>query len=172
MSTGSPTLPERPAQGDAPPRRRPDAAALAVALLLAGIGALIFWSTARTAPVAQYARIGPTVFPYAIAAAFGLLSLGTAVAAWRGGFPARDTDRYGPLGWIICGLVAQMLLLNIAGFSVATGILFAATARGFGRGPLWQTIPVGIVFAFVIWFVFSRGLSLTIPEGPLERLVP
>ena len=37
----------------------------------------------------------------------------------------------------------QLLLLKTAGFSIATGLLFAFTAKGFGRGPLWLTIPVG-----------------------------
>jgi putative tricarboxylic transport membrane protein len=49
--------------------------------------------------------------------------------------------------------------------------LFAATARGFGRGPLWLTIPLGIVLSFAVWFVFSKGLQLTLPAGPLERLI-
>ncbi|MGV6875174.1 tripartite tricarboxylate transporter TctB family protein [Pseudochelatococcus sp. B33] len=168
MSTGTPTGPER---RDAQPRR-PDIAALAVAVMLVGLAALVFWSTSRMGAVAQYARIGPTVFPYTVAAGLAVLALATAVAAWRGDFPERETDHYGPVAWITGGLVAQMLLLNTAGFSVATGVLFAATARGFGRGPLWKTIPIGVVFAFVIWFAFSRGLNLTIPEGPLERLVP
>lgn len=168
-----PAAPPPPSPAGAQPaRRRPDVAAFAVAALLAGLSALIFWSTARMGSVALYARIGPTAFPYAVAAGLGLLALGTAVAAWRGDFPAREPDNYGPVAWIVGGLVAQMLLLNTAGFSLATGVLFAATARGFGRGPLWQTIPIGTAFAFVIWFLFSRGLSLTIPEGPLERLIP
>jgi putative tricarboxylic transport membrane protein len=48
--------------------------------------------------------------------------------------------------------------------------MFAAAARGFGRGPLWVTIPVGIVFSFVVWVVFAKGLQLTLPAGLLERL--
>ena len=55
---------------------------------------------------------------------------------------------------------------------IATGLLFAATARGFGRGPLWMTVPIGIVFAFVVWFIFAKGLQLSLPAGPLERLIP
>ena len=61
--------------------------------------------------------------------------------------------------WIVGGLVAQMLLLKFAGFSIATGLLFALTARGFGRGPLWLTFPIGIVFALVIWVIFARGAA-------------
>ena len=95
----------------------------------------------------MYARVGPTTFPYVIAAGLAALAVGTAVSAWRGGFPEREADHAGPILWIVGGLVAQMLLLKPAGFSIATGVLFACAARGFGRGPLWLTVPIGIVFA-------------------------
>jgi putative tricarboxylic transport membrane protein len=49
-------------------------------------------------------------------------------------------------------------------------LLFAAAARGFGRGPLWLTVPIGIVFSFVFWVIFAKGLQLTLPSGPLENL--
>jgi putative tricarboxylic transport membrane protein len=100
------------------------------------------------------------------------LSVGTVLDAVRRKFPARDHDNYNPIWWIIGGLVTQLLLLTTVGFSVATGILFAFTAKAFGRGPLWQTIPIGIVFAFVVWFIFAKGLQLSLPAGPLERLIP
>ena len=74
--------------------------------------------------------------------------------------------------WIIGGLALQMLLLKVAGFSIATGLLFAFAARGFGRGPLWMTIPIGIVFSLFVWVIFARILQLSLPAGPLEALVP
>jgi putative tricarboxylic transport membrane protein len=37
---------------------------------------------------------------------------------------------------------------------------------------LWLTLPIGFVLAFAIWFVFSRGLQLSLPAGPIERLIP
>ena len=94
------------------------------------------------------------------------------VSAWRGRFPAREHDRVAPMLWIIGGLAAQMLTLRALGFSVATGLLFALAARGFGRGPLWMTLPIGIAFSFLLWLIFARGLQLSLPQGPLERLVP
>jgi putative tricarboxylic transport membrane protein len=152
--------------------RRPDRAALVIAALLAVLAAVILWQT-RAMPVAgQYARVGPTTFPYVIAACLAALAAGTAVSAWRGGFPEREADRAGPILWIVGGLALQMLLLKTAGFSIATGALFALTARGFGRGPLWLTLPVGVAFAFVVWLIFARLLQLSLPAGPLERLVP
>jgi putative tricarboxylic transport membrane protein len=152
--------------------RRPDRAGLVIAVLLALLAGVIFWQTRAMPVTAQYARVGPTTFPYVVAAGLALLAAGTAVSAWRGGFPEREADRAGPMLWIVGGLVAQMLLLKTAGFSVATGVLFALAARGFGRGPLWLTLPMGIVFAFVVWLIFARLLNLSLPAGPLERLVP
>jgi len=153
-------------------KRRPDGATLVIAVILAAIAAVIFWQTSQMRVVAVYARVGPTTFPYIVATGLAVLAIITAISAWRGRIPEREQENYGPLFWIVGGLVAQMLLLGLLGFSIATGILFAATAKGFGRGPLWQTLPIGIVFAFIIWFIFARGLQLSLPAGPLERLVP
>lgn len=152
--------------------RRPDGAALFIALVMAVIAGVIIWQTAMMRVPPIQAKIGPTVFPYVIAAGLALLSVGTAISALRGSFPVRTKDNFGPMLWILGGLVGQLLLLSIAGFSIATGILFAFTAKGFGRGPLWQTVPIGIVFAFIVWFIFSHGLQLALPIGPLEHLIP
>ena len=156
----------------APGGRRPDRAALAIAAGLAALAGVVFWQT-RMMPVSgQYARVGPTTVPYVVAAGLAALAVGTALSAWRGGLPEREPDNLGPMLWIVGGLVAQMLLLRTAGFSIATGALFALTARGFGRGPLWLTLPIGVAFAFVVYVVFALGLKLSLPAGPLERLLP
>jgi len=151
-------------------RRRPDRAALVIAALLVLAGIAIAVSTSRMGGVAGYSPVGPKTFPYIIAA--GLLGLGvlTAIEAWRGGFPERDTQAFGPMAWIVGGLALQMLTMKTLGFSLATGLLFAATAKGFGKGPFWMTVPIGIVFSFVIWFIFAKGLQLSLPAGPFEQL--
>jgi putative tricarboxylic transport membrane protein len=151
--------------------RRPDRAALIIAAALALLAAVIFWQTRAMPVAAQYARVGPTTLPYVVAAGLAVLSVGTLLSALRGGFPEREHDRLGPILWIVGGLAAQMLLLKTAGFSIATGVLFAFAARGFGRGPLWLTLPIGVVFAFLIWLIFAGVLQLSLPAGPLEQLV-
>src|SRR3712207_5447830 len=99
-----------------------------------------------------------------------VLSAFTLLSAWRGEFPARDRDEVPPILWIVGGLAAQLLLLPYVGFSIATGLLFAATAKGFGRGPLWFTIPLGIALSFAVFLVFNLLLKLALPAGPLENL--
>ncbi|MBA3449149.1 MAG: tripartite tricarboxylate transporter TctB family protein [Pseudaminobacter sp.] len=157
--------------GDRPhEQRRPDWAVLVIAAVLAFAAIVMAWSTATMGGAAAYARIGPTTFPYVVAACLFILSICTVVAAFRGDFPAREEQNLPPMLWIVGGFAAQMLLLNIVGFSIATGLLFAATAKGFGRGPLWFTIPLGAVLALVIWVIFAKGLQLSLPAGPIERL--
>jgi putative tricarboxylic transport membrane protein len=152
------------------PERRPDRAAFVIAGLLMLAAIAIAVSTAGMGGVAGYSPVGPKTFPYIIAA--GLFGLGvlTAVEALRGDFPDREPQAFEPMAWVVGGLVIQMLTMKTVGFSIATGLLFAAAAKGFGRGPLWQTVPIGIVFSFVVWFVFAKGLQLSLPAGPFERL--
>jgi putative tricarboxylic transport membrane protein len=154
-------------------RAQPDKAAFVVAALLAALGALIAWNAAHlNANLAAYSRVGAAAFPYAIAGLLFAAALGTVAEAAKGEFPDREPLELHRLGWILAGLVAQIILLGFAGFSIATGVLFAFTARGFGGKPLWLTIPIGIVLCFLLYLLVQKGLQLSLPQGPLERLIP
>ncbi|MET3792985.1 tripartite tricarboxylate transporter TctB family protein [Aquamicrobium terrae] len=151
-------------------QRRPDKAALVIAAALAVAAIVIAWSTSQAGGVAGYSPVGPKTFPYIIAGGLFLLSILTAIEAMRGHFPAREVQDFPPMLWVLGGLVAQMLTMKTIGFAFSTGLLFAATARAFGKGPLWMTFPIGVVFALLVWLMFAKGLQLTLPAGPLERL--
>ncbi|MGE0213540.1 MAG: tripartite tricarboxylate transporter TctB family protein [Parvibaculaceae bacterium] len=150
--------------------RGPDRAALVIALVLALFAGGIALSTAYAGGVAAYTSIGPKTVPYIVAACLFGLAIWTAVEAWRGDFPVREPQNIAPMAWIVGGLAIQLLLIKVAGFSIATGLLFAATAYAFGQKRLWLTVPFGIVFSLAVWFVFARGLQLSLPAGPLENL--
>jgi putative tricarboxylic transport membrane protein len=153
-------------------RHRPDWAVLGIALFLAGLAAVVAWDAQHlNSAAATYSRIGAGAFPLGIAGVLAVLAALTALSAFRSGKPEREPLEFGPLAWIVGGLVLQIALLGVAGFSVATGLLFAMTARGFGGKPLWLTIPIGILISFALYVVFSQGLELSLPQGPLERLI-
>lgn len=152
-------------------KRRPDVAALIIAAALALLGAVIAWDASRLGAGGAYARIGPQTIPYAIAICLGLLAVWTVVEAIRGDFPAREKQELAPVAWIVGGLVAQLILIRYVGFSIATAILFALTARGLGKVSLPLALLVGLVLCTAIWFVFARLLALTLPSGPLEHLI-
>ncbi|WJR68619.1 tripartite tricarboxylate transporter TctB family protein [Neorhizobium sp. CSC1952] len=151
-------------------QRRPDGAALAIAAVLVAIAAVIFVDVSRLKGMAGYSQVGPATIPDWIGFALIGLAIWTVVAAFRRDFPEREKQELGPVVWIVAGLAAQMLLLRLAGFSIATGVLFGLTAAGFGKRKLWITIPVGIVLCLVIWLIFAGMLQLSLPAGPLERL--
>ena len=150
--------------------RRPDRAAFVIAAVLALIALVIAVSTMNSGGVMTNTAVGPKTFPYIIAGGLFILAVWTAFEAWRGDFPDREAQDLPPMLWIIGGLTVQLLTMKTVGFSIATGLLFAATAKGFGKGPLWMTVPIGIVFSFVVWIVFAKGLQLSLPAGPFEQL--
>ncbi len=159
-------------QDEGKSRARPDKAVLVIAVVLVGIAALVAWDAAHlSARVSTYSRVGAAAFPYTVAGALAILSLVTAIAAFRGTFPERAPLEIGPLGWVAGGLFLQIAILPFVGFSIATGLMFALVARGFGGKPLWASIPAGIVLSFVLYVLFSKGLQLSLPQGPLERLI-
>ncbi|WP_152044686.1 tripartite tricarboxylate transporter TctB family protein [Aureimonas psammosilenae] len=149
--------------------RRPDWATVVIGVGLAALGVLIAWN-AYGLRGGGYAAVGPKAFPYVIAVALMLLSIWTIVEGLRGDFPEREHDQIQPIVWIVAGLAFQLLTLKLAGFSIATGVLFAATAKAFGKGQIWKTIPIGIVLSFLVWVLFTQALKLSLPAGPLEHL--
>jgi putative tricarboxylic transport membrane protein len=148
--------------------RRPDRAALVIAVALFLLAAIVAWDASRLGTGGAYARIGPQTIPLVIAICLAGLAGWTVFAAYRDDFPEREQQDRAPVLWIVGGLVAQMALIKFTGFSIATGILFAMTARAFGAQRFWFNLPVGIVLAGAVWLLFARGLSLTLPAGPLE----
>ena len=154
--------------GPAQTPRRPDRAALAVAALLVALAALIAWDTSRLGAGGADARIGPQTVPLVIALGLAGLAIWTAIEAIRGDFPKREPQHIAPALWIIGGLVMQMALLRAAGFTIATGLLFAMTARGFGRVNIALALVAGIVLAGFVWFVFARLLQLSLPSAAVE----
>lgn len=149
--------------------RRPDRAALVIAGVLLVLAIVVAWDASRLSGAAAYARIGPQTVPYVIACCLAVLGLWTVIEAWRGDFPEREPQEARPVLWIVAGLLVQLLTIKFIGFSIATGVLFALVARGFGERRFHLSAPFGIILSVLVWVVFARGLALTLPQGPLEQ---
>ena len=52
----------------------------------------------------------------------------------------------------------------------ATAVLFAATATAFGRRAIHIDLAIGLVLAVVVFLLFDKLLTLSLPAGPIERL--
>lgn len=151
-------------------QRRPDRAALVIAAALAALGGVLLWDSGHVSGAGGYSGVGPDAMPRLVGTALLLLAVWTALAAFRRDFPARPRQEPGPVLWIVAGLALQILLLKPAGFSIATGLLFAFTARAFGKRNLALTVPLGIVLSFAVWVVFSQVLMLGLSPGLVEHI--
>jgi putative tricarboxylic transport membrane protein len=149
---------------------KPDRPALiigAALLILAGI----VIADAMSQTIAATYGLGPTAMPYVVGSGLAILGIAHVVTAFRGGLPKPEPADRGALLWISGGLVGLIASIALGGgFILGTAILFAGTARGFGRRAVAVDLAIGAVMGFVIFIVFAKVLTLILPAGPLERL--
>ena len=116
--------------------RRYRAAEALLGVGVAALGAFVAVETSTITVSPVYAKVGPQAIPYIVAGGLIVLGLSFAGAALRAPAPP-DAERRAPTDWlpllaISVGLVAQMLLLEPAGFVIAAAVLFFCVAFGFG----------------------------------------
>jgi putative tricarboxylic transport membrane protein len=156
---------------DDPLARPLDRAGFVIAGLLLALASVILWDTTKL-QIAPVYGVGPTAMPYVVAGGLLLLVLGNLIMAWRGELPAREPVTPKAIAFILGGQLALIALIGLgAGFIAATAVLFAATATAFGRRAILADLAIGIVLGAIIYVVFVKLLTLSLPAGPLERLL-
>jgi len=156
---------------DDPSARPRDRAGLAIAGLLLGLAAVIIWDATRLQLAPVYG-VGPTAMPYLVAGGLVPLALGNLIMAWRGQLPVREPVDPRAIALILAGQFALIALIGLgAGFIAATAVLFATTAAAFGRRAFLADLAIGLVLGAVIYVVFVKLLTLSLPAGPLERML-
>lgn len=144
---------------------------LSVVVLVLGVFIAVETYLAPAAP-AQVA-VGPTLFPVRDAICLILI----------GGFLAREAYAghvaheggleidWWAVALVLAALIVQMVILEWAGWIIATALLFTAVGRAFGsRRPLID-LAIGLVLTSLAFFIFTRGLGLTLPGGLIGELV-
>ncbi|MGE0061278.1 MAG: tripartite tricarboxylate transporter TctB family protein [Xanthobacteraceae bacterium] len=150
---------------------RPDLAGLAIAAALLVAAAMVLWDTEGLSLGSTYG-IGPKAMPYVIAAGLALLAIANAAMAWRGGFPPRESFDARAVVLILGGFAVLIAIIDFGGgFIPATAILFAATAAAFGRRAFHIDLAVGAALAVAVFLLFDKLLTLSLPAGPIERLL-
>lgn len=153
---------------------RIDISELVIGLVLLALAAVIFFDAQRLAPGSIYG-VGPSVAPLMIAGGLVLLGLATVLAAWRprGAADAKEGGiNRAAVVVIVAALAAMIALMTLGGgFVLACTVLFAGTAWAFGRRAPAADVAIGFGLALLVYSVFTRALTLALPEGPLETLV-
>ncbi|WP_313615839.1 tripartite tricarboxylate transporter TctB family protein [Agrobacterium sp.] len=145
--------------------------AAVVAIILLVIAFITYWDASQMKVRATYG-IGANAASHFVALLFLVLAIGHLFSAFRPSDIEQEAVDWKAVGWIglaLAGLVGSVWLG--AGFILGSTLLFALTARGFGRKALLKDLCLGAVIGVLIFLMFNKLLALTLPQGPLERLL-
>ena len=145
-------------------------AGIAIGAGLLVLAVIIAADAARMQVPPSYARIGPQVFPFAVA--LGLAAVGAYFtwSSWAAGAPREVVGDGQPTDWrsllLICvGLVIHLLLLKTLGFIVVSTGLFVVIAIAFGSRRYLRDAAIGLALAVFAYLGFTRMLGLQLPAG-------
>jgi putative tricarboxylic transport membrane protein len=162
-----------------PSAGRAIAAELLVGLGVVLLGAVVIWQTTEIRLTPINSKVGPRVIPYIVGAGLVftgiwfvidvLVGRGTSLAEVE---DQEDVDLRVPTDWATlallgASLVAYLLLIERAGYVIASTALFVGAAIAMGSRRFVRDFVVGLALALVTFEVFTRGLSLRLPEGVL-----
>jgi putative tricarboxylic transport membrane protein len=153
------------------PARRADRAAIAVAALLLILAAVIWWDMSGLQITSVYG-VGPKAMPIVVAIGLTALAAANLAMALRGDLPPRESVDPKAIALILGGLAVLIALIGLGGgFVIATAVLFAATAAAFGRRAFLTDLAIGFALGLAAYLMFDKLLTLSLPAGPLERLL-
>ncbi|MFH5774389.1 tripartite tricarboxylate transporter TctB family protein [Paracoccus sp. NGMCC 1.201697] len=114
--------------------------------------------------------MGADAASYFVAAFLAVLGGGHVLAAFSWASEPGKSD-WKAVGWVSLGLISLIGALWFQiGFIAGSTLLFAFTARAFGRRALVADLILGFVLATGIFLLFNKLLTLALPMGPFERL--
>ncbi len=154
---------------------RPD---LAVGLGVTALGLLAAWLTWVIPVTPVYAVVGPKLVPALIAGALVMFGLALTTVALRGGWSADipEVAEAGPpnivsLGWLVGGLVLNLVLIVPLGFALSAAIQFVCTARAFGSRSPVRDAAIALAVSLGAFFLFVEALGVNIGAGLLEGAI-
>lgn len=159
------------------PAGRPalDPGELLLALATVAFGLAVVWQTTMIRLTPAYSMVGPRVLPYIVGGGLVAIGIWVAVEAVTGRGPSatddsEDADPTLPtdrraLGLVAAALVAYLLLLEPAGFILASAVLFVGAASAMGSRRTPRDAAIGILLAAALYLTFTRGLGIRLPAG-------
>lgn len=169
------------AAGAAKPSKVAQFAELIVAAVVIILGIVILIETQDIRVPRAYTKVGPRVIPEIIGWALVIVGLWYAIDILRTGGAApsaesEDVDVTLPTDWWTVGLLALALILYVllidrAGFVIASAVMFEVAAYAMGSRRYLRDIPIAVVLGLAVYLVFTRGLEVRLPAGWLDGVL-
>lgn len=154
---------------------------LAFAGSLVLLGLIVLWDSSRIVRPQGNNIVDPRTFPYAIGALVLVIGIALVFEVLRGklGIPEGDepgstfvkADRKTML-MMAAAVAVHVALLEKAGYIIAATIGFWGLATTFGSRKPVKDFAISLIFALVVFFVFSFGLNIQLPQGILSAILP
>lgn len=158
-----------------------DLGELLLALATVAFGLAVVWQTTQIRLTPAYSLVGPRALPYIVGGGLVLIGIWVAVEATTGrsaraADDSEDADPSLPTDWralalLAAALAAYLLLLEPAGFVIASAVLFVGAAFAMGSRRTIRDAAIGIVFAAILYVAFTRGLGIRLPGGLLAGIL-
>ena len=151
--------------------------AFASSLLILGI--VVFFDTKRMLVPPGSGTVGPQIFPYLVSGLVVIIALGIFIEIFRGNLGQPEGTEFGDTIdktdfkslFLVAGSMATYpLLIERAGFVVATTVAFFGVSYAFGAKKPLKNFLVSIIFSAIVYFSFTRGLNVNLPSGILGGL--
>ena len=143
------------------------------ALCLLSMAAVLAYAVSDISATVQYSRVGPQAFPIVMIIALMMCGAAFVWQAFKGGWrTAEEREEVDWVGFALVGLgiIVMSYTMRIIGFIPAGSLLFIMVAFGFGSRRCGMNILAAMILTTVVYVGLTRGLTISLPEGPVERL--
>ena len=149
---------------------------LAFAGSLLILGLVVLYDTSKMLVPPGSGTVGPQIFPYLVSGFVILISLGLFVQIFRGNLGVPEGTEFGEvvektdfksLAMVAGSMLTYPLLIERAGFIIATSVVFFVVAFAYGAKNLLKNLAISLIFSLIVYFAFSKGLNVSLPAGIL-----
>jgi putative tricarboxylic transport membrane protein len=151
--------------------------AFAGSLLILGI--IVVFDTANMLVPPASGTVGPQIFPYLVSGFLILVSIGIIIQVLRGNLGQPEGTEFGEtiektdlktLLLVAASMATYPLLIERAGFVVATTVVFFGVSFAFGAKNVVKNLIISVIFSAIVYFSFTRGLNVNLPSGIMGGL--
>jgi len=149
---------------------------LAFAGSLLILGLVVLYDTSKMLVPPGSGTVGPQIFPYLVSGFVIFISLGLFVQIFRGNLGVPEGTEFGEvvektdfksLAMVAGSMLTYPLLIERAGFIIASSVVFFGVAFAYGAKNLLKNLAISIIFSLIVYFAFSKGLNVSLPAGIL-----
>ena len=162
-------------------RRLQGLSELGVALLLLGIGlAVVVDASGLQEGLGRSGPVGPRAIPYVIGGGLVVVAVALALDVLRGGRGEQESGEdvdlshgsdWRTVGIVVAAFLANVLLIERAGWPVSGAVLFAGCAYALGSRRYVRDIALALTLSIGTWYLFVVGLGIDLPVGVLQGVL-